>query len=1069
MWIVRLALRRPYTFVVAALLLLLLTPFVLLRTPTDIFPSINIPVVSVVWLYNGLSAQEVEQRLIYNHERMITTLVNDIEHIESTAYNGAGVIKVYLQPGASVAQGVAQITASGQAILRLLPPGTTPPIIIQYNASSVPILQYSLASKKLSEQELQDTAQNQVRVGLSTVRGASVPLPAGGKQRVVAVDLDLTALQAKNLAPQDVVNAFTAQNFVLPSGTAKIGATEYNVSLDSSPAMLAALNDLPIKTVNGAVIRIRDVAQVHDGYEPQQNIVRLDGTRGVLLTILRSGTASTLRVVDAVKQAIKRIVPGLPPELELKEFADQSLFVRAAVSGVVKEGVIAASLTALMILLFLGTWRGTFIIAVSIPLSVLASIAALSALGETINLMTLGGLALSVGILVDDATVEIENVHRHMAMGKPTVQAILDGAQEIALPAFVSTLCICIVFVPMFFLTGVARYLFVPLAEAVVFAMLASYVLSRTLVPTLVMWFYRRFEYHGHLADSRNVAGWLRPFVALQDTFERGFTKCREGYRRWLGAVLRQRRMFAALFVLFCAGSALLVPQLGQDFFPAVDAGQFRLHLRARSGTRIEETVRVVDRVEAVIREEIPATELAGILDNIGIPTGGIPLTYLDNGTTGTGDADMLVALRHGHQPTADYVRRLRARLNRDFPGTTFYFLPADIVNQTINFGLPSPFDIQIVGRDRERNRVVAASLAEKIRKIPGAVDVRIQQPADQPELQFTVDRTKASQIGLSERDVANAVMVSLSGSAQVQPNFWLNPRAGVQYRVNVRVPEYAMASLGALNSIPVSASQPGENDAQVLANVASMRRTNSAPIYSHYNVQPVIDVYGGVSGRDLGAVLRAIKPLVAEAEKELPRGSLIILRGQAETMNSSFIGLGIGLVLAIALVYLLLVVNFQSWLDPFIIITALPGALAGVVWGLYLTFTTLSVPALMGAIMSLGVATANSVLVVTFARNNLRQGKDPLTAAWDAGVGRLRPVLMTALAMIIGMLPLALGLGEGGEQNAPLGRAVIGGLALATFATLFFVPVVFRLLHRRSDIKSVEDYDAAVPPATPS
>jgi len=615
----------------------------------------------------------------------------------------------------------------------------------------------------------------------------------------------------------------------------------------------------------------------------------------------------------------------------------------------------------------------------------------------------------------------------------------------------------------------VARYLFVPLAEAVVFAMLASYVLSRTLVPTLVMWFYRRFEYHGHLADGGKVAGWLRPFVAFQDTFERGFTRFREGYRRWLGAVLHQRRTFAALFVLFCAGSALLVPQLGQDFFPAVDAGQFRLHLRARSGTRIEETVRVVDRVEAVIREEIPTTELAGILDNIGIPTGGIPLTYLDNGTTGTGDADMLVALRHGHRPTADCVRRLRARLNREFPGTTFYFLPADIVNQTINFGVPSPFDIQIVGRDRERNRVVAAGLAEKIRKIPGTVDVRIQQPADQPELQFAVDRTKASQIGLSERDVANAVMVSLSGSAQVQPNFWLNPRAGVQYRVNVRVPEYAMASLGALNSIPVSASKAGENGGQVLANVASMRRTNSAPIYSHYNVQPVIDVYGGVSGRDLGAVLRAIKPLVAEAEKDLPRGSFIILRGQAETMNSSFIGLGIGLVLAIALVYLLLVVNFQSWLDPFIIITALPGALAGVLWGLFLTFTTLSVPALMGAIMSLGVATANAVLVVTFARNNLRQGKDPLTAAWDAGVGRLRPVLMTALAMIIGMLPLALGLGEGGEQNAPLGRAVIGGLALATFATLFFVPVVFRLLHRHAKVKSVEDFDAAVPPATTS
>jgi len=1069
MWIVRLALRRPYTFVVAALLLLLLTPFVLLRTPTDIFPSINIPVVSVVWTYDGLSAQEIEQRIIYNHERMIAALVNDIEHIESTAYNGVGVIKVFLQPGASVPQGVALITASAQTALRFLPPGVTPPFVIQYNASSIPILQYSLASKQIPEQELQDLGLNRVKLGLSTVRGASVPLPAGGKTRVVAVDLDLAAIKAKNLAPQDVLNAFTAQNFVLPSGSAKIGATEYNVSLNSSPSVLTMLNELPIKTVNGAVIRIRDVAQVHDGYDPQRNIVRLDGVRGVLVTILKSGAASTLQVVDGVKKAMPRVLKTLPTGVEVKEFADQSLFVRAAVSGVLKEGVIAAALTALMILLFLGAWRGTIIIAISIPLSVLASIAILSALGETINLMTLGGLALSVGILVDDATVEIENVHRQMALGKPTVQAILDGAQEIALPAFVGTLCICIVFVPMFFLTGTARYLFVPLAEAVVFAMLASYVLSRTLVPTLVMWFYRHVKYGGHLDNSRKTAPWVRPFAAVQAGFERGFARFREGYRRWLGAALHRRLTFAGLFLLFCAGTALLVPQLGQDFFPAVDAGQFRLHLRARGGTRIEETVRVVDRVEAVIRQEIPAAELSGILDNIGIPSGGIPLTYLDNGTTGTADADILVALRHGHRPTADYVNRLRSRLNREFPGTTFYFLPADIVNQTINFGLPAPFDIQIVGQNRVQNRLVAERLAEKIRRIPGAADVRIQQPDDQPELQYAVDRTKASQIGLTERDVANAMMLSLSGSAQVQPNFWLNTKMGIQYRVNVRVPEYAMASVSALNSIPITASRLGENNAQLLANVASVQRTNSSPIYSHYNVQPVIDVFGGVSGRDLGAVLRDLKPLVAEAEKELPRGSFIILRGQADTMHSSFTGLGIGLVMAIALVYLLLVVNFQSWLDPFIIITALPGALAGVVWGLYLSFTTLSVPALMGAIMSLGVATANSVLVVTFARNNLRLGKDPLTAAWDAGVGRLRPVLMTALAMIIGMLPMAFGLGEGGEQNAPLGRAVIGGLVVATFSTLFFVPVVFRLLHRHGTMKSTEDLDAAIPPATQS
>jgi len=1048
-WIVKLALRRPYTFVVAALVLLLLTPFVMLRTPTDIFPSINIPVVSVVWWYKGLSAGEMEQRLVYNHERMIATLVNDIEHIESTSYKSAGVIKVFFQPEASVEAGVAQITASAQTILRLLPPGATPPFIITYNAASVPILQYSLASKKLSEQELQDMAMNSVKVGLSTVRGAAVPRPAGGKDRVVAVDIDLEALKAKNLAPQDVVSAFNAQNFVLPSGSAKIGPTEYDISMNSNPEMIAALNDLPVKTVNGAVIRVRDVAHVHDGYQPQENVVRLDGVRGVLITVLKTGLASTLEVVDGVKKTMPRILSGLPPDVEAKEFADQSLFVRAAVNGVVKEGVIAALLTAVMILLFLGSWRSTFIIALSIPLSVLTSLALLSALGETVNLMTLGGLALSVGILVDDATVEIENVHRQMALGKPNVQAILDGAQEIALPAFVSTLCICIVFVPMFFLTGVARYLFVPLAEAVVFAMLASYVLSRTLIPTLVMWFYRNIEYRGHAADPATVAAWLRPFVALQGSFERGFTRFREGYRQLLGTVLSRRRAFAILFLAVCVGTWLLVPQLGQDFFPAVDAGQFRLHVRAPGGTRIEETTRLVDRVEAAIREEIPARELGGMLDNIGIPSGGIPLAYIDNGLTGTGDADILVSLKHGHRPTEDYVRRLRARLNRNFPGVTFYFLPADIVNQTINFGLPAPFDIQIVGRDREKSRAIAASLVEKIRRVPGAVDVRVQQPADQPQFHFAVDRTKASQIGLTERDVANSLLISLSGSSQVAPNFWLNPKNGIQYPVNIRVPEYPMDSLAALNTIPVSANQPGKNNAQILANLASFERVIGSPIFSHYNVMPVIDVFGGVGGRDLGGVLRDITPLIEQAKKELPKGSFIKLRGQADTMHSSFIGLGIGLVIAVALIYLLLVVNFQSWLDPFIIITALPGALAGVVWGLYLTLTTLSVPALMGAIMSLGVATANSILVVTFARNNLRQGLDPVTSAWEAGVGRLRPVLMTALAMIIGMLPMSLALGEGGEQNAPLGIAVIGGLVLATAATLFFVPVVFSLLHR--------------------
>jgi len=1048
-WIVKLALSRPYTFVVAALVLLLLTPFVLLRTPTDIFPEINIPVVSVVWWYNGLSAKEVEERIVYNHERMISTLVNDIEHIESISYKSAGVIKVFLQPGASVEAALAQITATGQTILRLLPPGSTPPFIIKYNAASVPILQYSLASKKFAEQELQDMAMNRVKVGLSTVRGAAVPYPAGGKPRVVAVDIDLTALKAKNLAPQDVVNAFNAQNFVLPSGSAKIGLAEYDISLNSNPAAISELNDLPVKTVNGAVIRVGDVAHVHDGYQPQQNVVRLDGVRGVLLTVLKTGLASTLSVVDGVKKAMPKILSGLPPELEAKEFADQSLFVRAAVNGVVKEGVIAAALTAVMILVFLGSWRSTFIIALSIPLSVLSSLALLSTLGQTINLMTLGGLALAVGILVDDATVEIENVHRQMALGKPNVQAILDGAQEIALPAFVSTLCICIVFIPMFFLTGVARYLFVPLALAVVFAVLASYVLSRTLIPTLVMWFYRNFEYRGHAPGPGTVSPWQRPFVVFQVRFENGFERFREGYRRLLGTVLAHRSLFVIFFLVFCAGTCLLIPQLGRDFFPSVDAGQFRLHVRAPGGTRIEETTRLVDQVEAVIRQEIPSEELGGILDNIGIPSGGIPLAYIDNGLTGTGDADILVSLKHGHRPTDGYVRNLRTRLNREFAGVTFYFLPADIVNQTINFGLPAPFDIQIVGRDRDKSRTIAASLVEKIRRVPGAVDVRIQQPVDQPELRFAVDRTKAAQIGLTERDVANSVLLSLSGSSQVQPNYWLNPKNGIQYLVNIRVPEYPIDSIGEIRAIPVSANRPGKNDAQILANLTSLERGKGSPISSHYNVMPVIDVFGGVSGRDLGGVLRDVRPLIEKAKKELPKGSFIMLRGQAATMDSSFSGLGIGLVMAVVLVYLLLVVNFQSWLDPFIIITALPGALAGVVWGLYLTLTTLSVPALMGSIMCLGVATANSVLVVTFARNNLQQGYDPLTAAWEAGVGRLRPVVMTALAMIIGMLPMSLALGEGGEQNAPLGVAVIGGLVLATAATLFFVPVVFSLLHR--------------------
>ncbi len=1097
MWIVRLALRRPYTFVVAALVLLMMLPYVLLRTPTDIFPSINIPVISVIWQYAGLNSREIEQRILYNHERSLSATVNDIEHIESNSYNGVGIIKVFLQPGANVDGGVAQITAVAQTILRLMPPGQQPPLIIRYNASTVPILQYSLSSKKLSEQEVADLALNQVRIGLVNIPGAQIPWPYGGRLRTVVVDLDLPALKAKNLRPQDIVDAVNAQNLILPAGTAKIGDTEYNIETNSSPRVLDDLNNMPIKIVNGATLYLRDVAQVRDGFNPQTNIVRMDGQRGALITIMKSGSASTLDVVEKVKNQIPQVRKTVTPDLDIKEFADQSLFVRAAISDVAKEGLIAAALTAVMILLFIGSWRSTIIIALSIPLSVIASLIALGALGETINLMTLGGLALAVRKRVEDANEQIENVHRQMAKGKPLSTAILAGAQEIALPAFVSTLCICIVFVPMFFLTGVARFLFVPLAEAVVFAMVASYLLSRTLVPTLVMWFYRNSPYHSHEdedeKDESPPAGWSAPFVHIQRLFEHGFGKFRHGYRALLESVMQRRGIFAIIFLACCLATFLLAPFLGQDFFPKVDGGQFRLHLRTRSGSRIEETTRLVERVEQVMREVVPQHEITGILDNIGIPFSGIALSYSNSGVIGTADADILVSLAAKHRPTDEYVRELRARLNREFPSTTFYFLPADIVSQTLNLGLPAPFDVQIYGRDQAANRAIAARLAEKIRRINGAVDVRVQQPADQPRLSVNVDRDKASGIGLSERDVANSVLLALSGSGQVQPTYWLNPKLGIQYTINIRAPEHVMDSIGALETIPVSAGRPGEGDGQLLTNVASIERGQDAPVISHYDVLPVIDVFGGVSGRDLGGVVNEIDKLVQEIEpkphwfrrfsgmvgltglldkfhwletpaSKLPRGSTIVVRGQAETMRSSYLGLGLGLVLAVVLIYLLLVVNFQSWLDPLIIISALPGALAGVVWALWVTQTALSVPALMGMIMSIGVATANSVLVVSFARTNLHEGVDATTAALNAGSTRLRAVVMTALAMVIGMLPMSLSLGEGAEQNAPVGRAVIGGLLLATLATLLFVPVVFAIFHRNTKRKTEEPELADAP-----
>jgi multidrug efflux pump subunit AcrB len=1065
MWIIRLALNRPYTFVVAALLLLLVTPFVLIKTPTDIFPSINIPVVSIIWSYNGLSAREIEQRIIYTQERALTTTVNNIEHIESTSYDGIGIIKLYFQPGVTISTAVAQVTAVSQTILRQLPAGATPPLIIQYDAATVPVLQYGVGSNTLSEQQTFDITLNQIRVGLVSIPGIAIPFPFGGKQRLVSVDVDPRKLQEKNLTQTDVTTAINAQALVFPSGTTKFGATQYPIDINTFPGQINTLNDLPIKVVDGTQIRIGDVAQVRDGYDPQQNIVRQDGARSTLLSVFKSGSASTLSVVSGAKQAMTNVLKTVTTAVQVKEFADQSLFVRAAVSGVAREGIIAAVLTALMILLFLGSWRSTIIIAISIPLSVLASIAVLSLIGETINLMTLGGLALAVGILVDDATVTIENVERHMSLGEKLEDAILEGAGEIALPAFVSTLCICIVFVPMFLLSGVARYLFVPLAEAVMFAVAASYILSRTLVPTLIMWFERN---NHKSSQDRHVAFWVRPFAALQQLFERGFDRMRKGYHDLLGTLLTHRVVFALVFLALCAGSWILVPFLGQDFFPSVDAGSFQLHVRALAGTRVEETANLVDQVEAAIRQRIPAQELKGIIDNIGLPTSGINLSYNNSGTAGSADADVLVQLQQNHQPTASYVRQLRLDLHQKFPGAEFYFLPADIVTQTINFGLPAPFDVQVSGRDLATDHKIAGALAQKLRGVTGAVDVRVQQPAHLQRLQFTVDRTKAAGVGLTERDVASSVLLSLSGSGQTAPSYWLDPTTGVQYLVNVRAPEYRLASLDALQSLPVSASQPGAANGQLLINLASFTRTNSQPIYSHYNILPVVDVYGGISNRDLGGVLKDIKPIIAEMQKTLPRGTSITLRGQALTMNSSFIGLSIGLVAAVALIYLLLVVNFQSWLDPFIILTALTGALAGVIWGLFVTGTTMSVPAMMGAIMCMGVATANSVLVVTFARQRLDDGLDPLHAAWEAGTTRLRPVLMTALAMIIGMLPMALGLGEGGEQNAPLGRGVIGGLTIATIATLFFVPVVFSLLHRRTskaeETNPVQGLPAAIP-----
>jgi CzcA family heavy metal efflux pump len=1041
MWIVWLALKRPYTFIVLALVIIIITPLVILRMPVDVLPDINIPVVSVVWFYNGLSPNEMSDRIVTNSERGLTTLVNDVEHIESQSLYGIGVIKIFFQPGANIQTALAQTTAAVQTQLRFTPVGTTPPLIVSYSASSTPIIQLGLSSQTLPEHQLFDLGQNFLRTQLATVPGAASPFPYGGKQRQIQVDISVPALQANKLSPNDVVNALNAQNLVLPSGTAKFGPLEYQIEMNGSPRTVEELNALPIKTVNGTTIYMRDVAHVRDGFAPQTNIVRMDGRRGALMSILKIGSASTLTIVEGVKRMVAQSAGSLPPELKVSSLFDQSLFVRASIDGVVREALIAAALTAAMILLFLGDWRPTVVISISIPLSIFISILILSALGQSINIMTLGGLALAVGILVDDATVAIENIERLLGQGKDLESAILEGSQQIAVPAFVSTLCICIAFVPMFFLTGVAKFLFVPLAEAVVFAMLASYFLSRSLVPTLVMYLMR-----GH---HERAAGPKKFFGRLQQGFQDGFEKFRNGYFELLETTLGHRALFATCFLAFCVLSLGWYFYLGEDFFPSVDAGLMRLHVRARSGLRVEETARLCDEIDAFIKQQIPKDEFVNVLDNVGLPNSGLNLSYSNSGVIGSSDAEILVGLNpEHHRPTGEYVKVLRQELPKRFPGVEFFFQPADIVTQILNFGLPAPIDIQVIGNDMQANYSIAQQIANKLREVPGAADVHVQQMLNLPTLRLDIDRSRATQVGMTSRDVAQSVLVTLSGSFQTTPSFWVNPKNGVTYSVVVQSPQYRVTSMQDLMNTPISnALAPGS---QILGNLVQASPAARPAVVSHYNVQSVMDVYASTQGRDLGAVARDTMKVLKPFMDNLPRGTRIVVRGQVDTMRTSFVGLEVGLAGAIILVYFLIVVNFQSWLDPFVIITALPGALAGIAWVLLLTHTTLSVPALTGAVMCMGVATANSILMVSFARERMDSGIPAVQAALEAGYTRIRPVLMTALAMIIGMLPMSLGLGEGGEQNAPLGRAVVGGLLFATIATLLFVPSVFAIVHGR-------------------
>jgi multidrug efflux pump subunit AcrB len=1051
LWIVQIALRRPYTFVVFAFLIAIFGTLAGVRTPVDIFPTINIPVVSVVWTYNGLLPNDMSGRVIYYYERYMTAQVADIEHLESQSLNGYGVVKIFFQKNVNIAAALAQVTAASQTVLKLLPPGMTPPYVLSYSASSVPILQLALSSKKLPQMQLFDLGQNFIRPQLSTVAGAAVPSPYGGKVLQVQVDLDQHAMQAHNVSADDVVNTISAQNLILPAGDQKLGKFDWNVALNASPTVLDKINDLPIRKVNGTIIYMHDVAFVHPGSPPQTNLVRVNGSRAVLMTILKAGSASTLSVIEGIKSLLPRVEESLPSSLNLHAVGDQSIFVKAAVFGVIREAALAAALVGLMILVFLGSWRSTVIILVEIPLAILFSLIALSWLGETVNVMTLGGLALAVGILVDDGTVTIENINYHLELGKPVELAIMDGAQQIVIPAFVTLVCLCIVFVPMFQLGGVAGYLFRPLAEAVVFALIGSFLLSRTLVPTMANYLMRGHHGgpgHAHSDAATATRRTRNPFRRFQQMFDDRFARMRERYQSLLLLALGSPRMFIAGFLACIVLSFGLWPYLGQNFFPAVDSGQILMHVRAQPGTRIEETARLFDLVEQTIRHTIPPDQLENIVDNIGLPFSGINMAYQNTGTIGPEDGDALISLKEDHAPTEGYIKELRTLLPQKFPEATFSFLPADIVSQILNFGLPAPIDVQVIGNQQAANYAYATDLLKRIRLVPGIADSRIQQVFNYPQLNVDVDRTLASEVGLTQRDIANSLLVTLSGSAQVHPNFWLNPENGVSYPIVAQMPQYRIDTMSDLVNVPVSS---GETKApQYLGGLAQITPGPSPGVVSHYNVQPVIDVYGAVQGRDLGAITGDIDRILQDTRKDVPKGSYVVLRGQVRTMTDAYSQLYFGLAGAIVLIYLVIVVNFQSWLDPFIIITALPGALAGIVWMLFMTGTTLSVPALTGAIMCMGIATANSILLVSFAREGLAQGLDATAAALQAGFTRFRPVLMTALAMVIGMLPMAFALGEGGEQNAPLGRAVIGGLLVATVATLFFVPTVFSVLHTR-------------------